>query len=194
MEFMPNGNLLELSEKAYGGSHPPEWDATARSKAVLGIVAGMTFVHSLGILHGNLWLSRILLDGNFEVRIADLELASEYDPDYPEENSAGRICLVMAPEVIETGRYTSKADVYSFAVCLYSLFAPPQRFDDDPDRPPKSPIQIWGRVLKGVRFVRSHAISPFYWGLMTQCWQQSPEARPSFAEILDRPRLGFLRD
>jgi serine/threonine protein kinase len=70
MEFMPNGSLDDINHRFYNMEHPPEWDATARSKAVLGIVAGMTYAHSLGITHCDLCPQKILVDENFEVRIA----------------------------------------------------------------------------------------------------------------------------
>jgi serine/threonine protein kinase len=70
MELMPNGSLDEVVRLVHEGRPPPRWDATARSKAVLGMIAGMAFVHSLGLVHGSLDPIHILLDSDFEVRIA----------------------------------------------------------------------------------------------------------------------------
>jgi hypothetical protein len=41
------------------------------------------------------------------------------------------------------------------------------------------------RIGKGARFTRVAGINDFYWELITRCWHQAPEQRPSFAEILE---------
>jgi serine/threonine protein kinase len=53
-EYMPNNSLGALDRAFYDGAHPAKWDATARSKAVVGIAAGMSFVHALNVMHGDL--------------------------------------------------------------------------------------------------------------------------------------------
>jgi serine/threonine protein kinase len=70
MELIPNGSLDGIARLVHEG-RPPLWrDTTAQSKAVLGIVSGMAFVHSLGLLHGSLDPIHILLDAAYDVRIA----------------------------------------------------------------------------------------------------------------------------
>jgi hypothetical protein len=40
------------------------------------------------------------------------------------------------------------------------------------------------RVSRGARFVRLPAIPPHIWEIITHCWRQGPEMRPTFWELL----------
>jgi hypothetical protein len=78
-------------------------------------------------------------------------------------------------------------DVYAFGVSLFSFFTElkmGQELDDKPVRWTNLQ-QLFSRVEKGARFKRVEGINDFYWGLIQQCWHQSPEQRPSFTEIID---------
>jgi serine/threonine protein kinase len=182
MDFMPNGDLKDLLEKFYNGASPPEWDATARSKAVIGIAAGMAHMHSLDMLHRDLKPDNIFLDEHYEIRIADFGRAREQSAEMTETPGNA---MAAAPEVFETGEYTNKVDVYAFAILVYYLFAKPTALDDQPGKGfPTTVFAMSGRVGKGARLVRKPEIPPFYWDLIRRCWHAAPEFRPSFLEIL----------
>jgi hypothetical protein len=91
---------------------------------------------------------------------------------------------MRAPEVYSADEWGAPADVYSFAMCLYALWARFRRLDDRADaRTPGAPTVIQ-RICSGARFARDGAIPEYYWDLITRCWRADPQARPSFAEIL----------
>jgi hypothetical protein len=50
---------------------PEWWTATAKAKAVAGIVLGLRFAHSLGLFHGHLTASNILFNAHHHVQIVD---------------------------------------------------------------------------------------------------------------------------
>jgi serine/threonine protein kinase len=66
-----------------------------------------------------------LLDERHEIRIADFGRRCEgvEIPDAPIRP------LTSAPEVLETSEYPNQADVYSYGICLYLLFAEAIRLD-----------------------------------------------------------------
>jgi serine/threonine protein kinase len=51
IEYMRNGSLAQINEWAYASQAPREWNPTAISKAIVGIAAGMAFIHSLALIH-----------------------------------------------------------------------------------------------------------------------------------------------
>jgi hypothetical protein len=53
------------------GSRPAWWTPTAKAKAVAGLVLGLRFAHSLGLIHGHLTTNNILLDSNHRIQITD---------------------------------------------------------------------------------------------------------------------------
>jgi hypothetical protein len=47
------------------------WTTTAKAKAVAGLVLGLRFVHSLGLIHGCLTAKAILLNSNHCIQMTD---------------------------------------------------------------------------------------------------------------------------
>jgi serine/threonine protein kinase len=53
-------------------SNPPEWwTPTAKAKAIVAVVLGLRFAHSLGLFHGHLTGNNILFDDDGMVRPCD---------------------------------------------------------------------------------------------------------------------------
>jgi serine/threonine protein kinase len=87
----------------------------------------------------------------------------------------------MAPEVINNGRYSEKADIFSFAVILWELVAREVPYRD------MNTVQVSVAVLtKGMRPTMPRVSPPEYATLINDCWHQDPEKRPTFDYIVDR--------
>jgi hypothetical protein len=92
---------------------PQWWTGTAKAKVAVGLVLALRFVHSLGLLHGNLKASNVLLDVNGSIHIADFclnRLAGREGSDC----QIGMGCLFG-------GGWTPKMDVRKFAVILFEI-------------------------------------------------------------------------
>jgi len=84
----------------------------------------------------------------------------------------------MSPEVIRHEPYSLAADVYSFGVLLWELWARQQPFFG------MSPIQAaFGVARQGLRPHMPHNTPPLLGALISRCWHGNPEARPSFNDI-----------
>jgi serine/threonine protein kinase len=114
-EFLGGGSLRNILGEA---NAPRWWTPTRKAKTIAGIVVGMKYVHSKGILHRDLKPSNILLDDDFNVKIGDFGTSRCYEADLT-MTSAGTP-LYMALEV-SGGHYGPKADVYSFGLILYEI-------------------------------------------------------------------------
>lgn len=94
----------------------------------------------------------------------------------------------MAPEVIRGFKYTEKADVFSFAVIMWELAT---------RKPPYYGIDgsvVSQRVVKeGLRPKISDKECPGpFLELMRRCWDEDPEKRPYFGEIItDLQQMNF---
>ena len=183
-KFMRNGDLAQVLKQEFASKAPAGWDATAKSKCVFGIAAGMAFLHFKKIVHRDLKPDNVLLDDDFEPVIGDADcLATD---DIVEMTATVGALLFMAPEVIYGDLYDEKVDVYSFAVLLYLLFNQKPRFEDGDEL--KTPFRFMEEVIRGVRFARGDNIPDFYWDLICKCWSQDPKDRPSFVEIVEHLR------
>jgi serine/threonine protein kinase len=193
-EFHDNGSLESVLKAERTGSGPC-LTATQKSKIIFGIVCGMAYLHSRGIFHSNLNPRHILLNEEWEPVIGGFGQAlyySDYDPLRHDYDDGGgwhgplrSWSAYYGPEWSndEFSR-TLSADVYSFAVTLYAIFGPLDTLDDG-----KGPIRGLGhhqlRVMWGHRYVRLPEIPDGHWKVICACWQQNPDNRPTFAQVLE---------
>jgi hypothetical protein len=67
--------------------HPIWWTSTVKAKTIAGIVLGLQFVHSLGLRHGHLTGSNIILDADHCIQIVDFHsILSDVDESQSEED------------------------------------------------------------------------------------------------------------
>jgi serine/threonine protein kinase len=90
--------------------NPIWWTATAKAKAIAGIVLGLQFAHSLGLIHGHLNSKNIRFDLDHRIQITnfcqiDLEVSeSEKDMD-----------------ILSSERWSPHLDVRAFALVLFEI-------------------------------------------------------------------------
>nr|XP_023914600.1 cysteine-rich receptor-like protein kinase 3 isoform X2 [Quercus suber] len=121
-EYVPNQSLHDhFSVKE--NLRLLRWDV--RFKIILGTAEGLAYLHeesNLRIIHRDIKLSNILLDGDFEPKIADFGLARLFpgDKTHISTEIAGTLGY-LAPEYMVHGKLTEKADVYSFGILVLEV-------------------------------------------------------------------------
>jgi serine/threonine protein kinase len=101
--------------------NPLWWTSTVKAKAVAGLVLGLRFAHSLGLVHGHLTMNNILFDSDHCIQIVD------FNPIVLEvresENEDGTQLVGFSGK-----GWTSERDIEAFASILYELMFghPPQ--------------------------------------------------------------------
>ncbi|XP_051147654.1 proline-rich receptor-like protein kinase PERK1 [Andrographis paniculata] len=120
-EFVPNQTLeFHLHGK---GITPINW--ATRMKIALGAARGLRYLHEdchPKIIHRDIKSANILLDENFEAKVADFGLARfSADTDTHVSTRVMGTFGYLAPEYALTGKLTEKSDVFSFGVVLLEL-------------------------------------------------------------------------
>ncbi|PIM97420.1 Serine/threonine protein kinase [Handroanthus impetiginosus] len=120
-EYVPNRTLeFHLHGK---GNPPLNW--ATRMKIALGSARGLAYLHEdchPKIIHRDIKSANILLDENFEAKVADFGLARFYsDTDTHVSTRVMGTFGYLAPEYALTGKLTDKSDVFSFGVVLLEL-------------------------------------------------------------------------
>jgi serine/threonine protein kinase len=159
-------------------------DDTGKAIVVCGIVIGMAFIHSRGVLHRDLKPENILLDERGFAQIGDLGTSRFWDPGLTLTAQVGTP-LYMAPEMYaDPCDYTWAVDVYSFALIVYAVLVGQPAFpltlaptalvedvvmDDRPPLPVDKDATVKTIVERG--------------------WSVDATMRPSFDEIFSVPEL-----
>lgn len=121
-DYMPNGSLQDHLFPKRGG---PILDWALRTRIAIGTAKGLAYLHYdalPSIIHRDIKPSNILLDSEFNARLADFGLA-KYSPEgvsHLTTKVAGTYGYV-APEYALYGQLTDKSDVYSFGMVLLEL-------------------------------------------------------------------------
>lgn len=120
-EFVPN-NTLEFH---LHGKGQPGMDWSTRLKVAVGAAKGLAYLHEdchPRIIHRDIKAANILLDNNFQAKVADFGLAKfATEADTHVSTRVMGTLGYLAPEYMSTGKLTDKSDIYSFGVVLLEL-------------------------------------------------------------------------
>jgi len=141
---------------------------------------GMDYLHGIRIIHRDLKSHNLLVDRTWVVKVADFGLSRAVDDINNKTMTACGTPCWTAPEIIRNQRYTFKADVYSFGICLWEMLS---RKDPYPGMPPYQVVlAVAGQNLRPT--VDLSWPSAFR-SILEFSWDDDPEKRPTFRELIE---------
>lgn len=136
-EYVVNGNLYDAIRREFKAGQP-ELDWEKRYRIAVGTAKGIMYLHhdcSPAIIHRDIKSTNILLDEEYEAKLADFGIAKLVEGS-PLSCFAGTHGY-MAPELAYSLKVTEKSDVYSFGIVLLELLTgrspSDQQFDGELD-------------------------------------------------------------
>ncbi|KAJ6480651.1 kinase-like domain-containing protein [Mycena vulgaris] len=174
------------------------------------VAQGIQYLHSQGIVHGDLRGNNIFITSEWTACVGDFGLSSfsENSEDPTQQVGMTRSELSesgsstttqagsprwMAPELISPERHgisvtrTPASDIYAFGclcVELYTGRIPFSTIENDP--------VVMMKVLDGVRPDRPTerpAMSDALWDLVNACWAHDPASRPSMQTVVENMKV-----
>ena len=149
------------------------------------------------IIHRDLKPDNMLLTKGFSLKLADF--GESRAADRQKTMSLVGTPLYIAPEVMRSERYDSKADVYSFGMTLLTCIRADKNLYSFLVESLRKELRRASRMGMGVYLLNNQMLRknwrprlpknfvheyPKLADLITSCWQNDPELRPNFDEIV----------
>ncbi len=171
-----------------------------RVSMMLDAAKGMLYLHSHKptIIHRDLKSPNLLVDGNWTVKVTDFNLSRLADVAAQPGVTSSVVAnnpRWHAPEIIRDALFTKPGDVYAFGLIMWEMISWELPFDglssfqmilfigDKAGRPHVPEEDETNKIMGGI-FTGYHD----YVKLMIDCWDQDPEKRPRFPEVISRLR------
>ncbi|EES12610.1 putative kinase-like protein TMKL1 [Sorghum bicolor] len=200
--FYAAGSLRRFLQEGINDSQ--RWEIIC--KLSIGIVKGLDHLHTASqkpIIHGNLKTNNIMLDADFQPRIADFGLYLLLNPAAAQEMlETSAMQGYKAPELIKMRDATRESDIYSLGVIMLEMLAQKDVANDNKSpnaRDIHLPASFKDLVLerKISEAFSSELIKQSknsgkednlnaYFELATACCNPSPSLRPDTKKILKR--------
>nr|XP_025884468.1 serine/threonine-protein kinase STY13-like [Solanum lycopersicum] len=146
-------------------------------QVALDVAKGLNYIHSNKIVHRDVKTKNLLVDKNGRVKIIDFGISSKFYS--PMMVGTSGTMGYMAPEVLSGSSYDHKCDVYSFAICLWEMYAClfpyPQHISHS-----KISHQIYKYRRPEILKSCPTALSD----IMKKCWDVNPQNRPEMKEVM----------
>jgi len=188
-EFASEGDLSELLREKHFRPSP-----SVLLELFIQIADAMVCLADNHIIHGDLACRNVLVFrmNNFEpkenlVKLTDFGLTRASTLYTVAGNSASTTMMIIpvryvAPEILQNdhiSNYTEKSDVYSMGVLMWEAFSsgqiPYASIDNDGD---VRQLKLQGNLLN-----KPDNCDQALWNIITDCWQQQPNARPLFKTL-----------
>jgi serine/threonine protein kinase len=199
MELMPKGSVFKILHV-----DKTKLDWTLILKMAADAAKGMSFLHGHDpvIVHRDLKSLNLLVSRDWNVKVSDFGLSSLknslYQKKKPTQDASpgsgppgprpaeelGTLAW-SAPEVFNNKIVTEKADVYSFGVIIYELLTKLVPYTGISNHAIIHLVTVGKRptdVMPAPDAPHLTKLKP----IMEACWQEDPDARPTFPQILEQ--------
>ena len=183
-EEVENGSLRDAVAKVSSKeTADPLWDETHKLIIAYGLSCALEFLHDKRVVHRDVKPGCVLLDTELHPHLAGFTCAKRVDPHQLHSDDLRQTTpIIMAPEFLEDPETYSTSlpvDVYAFGVTIYSLVAETEPYAN------KTIYSFLNSILRGKRPAFPPGVRSKWRDLISKCWSQVPDERPSFTMICD---------
>ncbi|XP_020620336.1 tyrosine-protein kinase receptor Tie-1-like [Orbicella faveolata] len=185
LEYLPYGDLLGYLRKSRGhedtyNSGEKRPNSKLQEKDLLSfawmIADGMSYLAAMKVVHRDLAARNVLVGENKVCKISDFGLARSLKGDIYTRRSQARLpAKWMPPESLFSDESSTMSDVWSYGIVMWEVFT----IGESP-YPGIPARQVANLLQTGYRMPRPRHLSEELYAIMTECWEEQPQKRPTF--------------
>ncbi|KAM3248030.1 PTI1-like tyrosine-protein kinase [Capsicum annuum] len=196
-DYMPNHSLITHLHGTLSADCLLDWPR--RMRIAIGSAEGLCYLHHEAnphIIHRDIKASNVLLDSNFQAKVADFGFAKLIPDGVTHLTTRVKGTLgYLAPEYAMWGKVSESCDVYSFGILLLEIISARKPLEKFPNGVKRDIVQwalpyiqkgdfnhIADPRLKG-KFNREQLKNTIL--IAMKCTDGNPENRPSMLEVVD---------
>ncbi|KAG1797319.1 kinase-like domain-containing protein [Suillus plorans] len=189
--WIPNGTL-----NAYLASKRKHLTVLDRSRMLEDVSAGLRYLHSVPVVHGDITGANILIDEGGRAKLIDFGLSTVVAPLFGQSHLAATsihpgAIHYAAPELLSddvnvNGLPLEKTDIYSFGCVMLQILSGQHPWSEIRCQTPE--FRVYGLKRQGHSPQRPNghpAIMDSDWDMIQKCLQSKFELRPSADEVFD---------
>ncbi|KAA3455802.1 PTI1-like tyrosine-protein kinase [Gossypium australe] len=196
-DYMPNHSLITHLHGQLAADCLLDWPR--RMSIAIGAAEGLAYLHHEAnphIIHRDIKASNVLLDANFQAKVADFGFAKLIPDGVTHMTTRVKGTLgYLAPEYAMWGKVSESCDVYSFGILLLEIISAKKPLEKLPGGVKRDIVQwITPYVQKGAfdrivdprlkgKFDRAELKSAVMAAL--KCTDSNPDNRPSILEVVE---------
>ncbi|KAF5769148.1 putative protein kinase RLK-Pelle-DLSV family [Helianthus annuus] len=196
LEYMPQGSL----DKFLWGEKRGTLNWKKRCDIILGVARGLAHLHNefhVKIVHRDIKSNNILLDDDFQPKIADFGLARLQPDDITHVSTrlAGTLGY-LAPEYVNKGHLSERVDTFSFGIMTLEVISGRKCTDENFSGPDTSHLhehawQLYERGMHIELMDKALCIEEYHQEKVKKtieiallCTQSPPSLRPTMSEVV----------
>ncbi|KAL8207431.1 UNVERIFIED_CONTAM: hypothetical protein K2H54_056354 [Gekko kuhli] len=176
-EFMEHGCLLNYLRQRRGHFTNDNLLTMCQD-----ICEGMEYLERNSFIHRDLAARNCLVNESGVVKVSDFGMTRYVlDDQYTSSSGAKFPVKWCPPEVFNYSRFSSKSDVWSFGVTMWEVFTEGKMpFETNTN------YEVVTMISQGHRLFRPKLASKNVYDVMMMCWQENPDRRPTFQDLLQK--------
>ncbi|KAJ3235506.1 hypothetical protein HDU81_000386 [Chytriomyces hyalinus] len=183
LEYAPGGELFHYI-MAQPSGHLTESEGR---KFFAQLVAGVSYMHFMGIVHRDLKLENLLLGPDNNILISDFGFANTSSEHMATQCGSPSYA---APELVSNSDYVGvSVDIWSCGVILYGMLCGYLPYDDDPSNPDSENIQRLYQYIRSTALTYPPYISDTARHLMSIMLVPNPQKRAKMSDVLSHSWL-----